>query len=228
MASFKKNQTIQDFQKVNAEIYELQDDRMYSTEDLLAQQQRFAMRALKGIRKNNIEKVKTNLLISFSWLSAIANRLHIDIENELWDRFPSKCSYCGETPCLCKVTKVKKRTLLKKKNSLRPRTLDDFQKMFATIYPPEQRTLTDAGVHFAEEVGEVSEAIHNFLGQHLERQFEEIKLEIADVVSCMFGVANSAGISVAQGLGKMFSNNCHECHKVPCVCGFSYVTKIKT
>ncbi len=74
----------------------------------------------------------------------------------------------------------------------------------------------------------MSEAIHNFLGQHLQKQFDEIKLEMSDYVSCIFGVANSAGIDVAKELEVMFKNNCHVCHEVPCVCSFTSVTKLKT
>ena len=100
--------------------------------------------------------------------------------------------------------------------------------MFNAIYPPENRKLVDAGAHLAEELGEVSEAAHNFLGQHHKSQFAEIKSEIADLISCIFGVANSASIDMAKELEKMFKNNCHVCHKAPCVCDFSSVSKIKT
>jgi NTP pyrophosphatase (non-canonical NTP hydrolase) len=80
----------------------------------------------------------------------------------------------------------------------------------------------------AEETGEVSEAIHNFLGQHLQKQLDEVKLEIADYISCIFGVANSASIDVASDLEEMFKNGCHVCHKVPCVCTFSKVVALKS
>lgn len=228
MASFKKGQTISDFQKFIATVYALPDDRLYSIWDLLTQEQRFSMRALKGIRKGNIEKIRTNLPISFSWLMAIANRFHIDVEEGVWNRFPMRCSYCGKAPCACKSIKAKKRARFKRDDKLHPHSLGSFQKMFEEIYPAESRTLEHAGVHYAEEVGEVSEAIHNFLGQHLGNQFGEIRLEIADLASCIFGVANSANIDIARELEKMYSNNCHVCHKSPCACKFSAVSKIKT
>jgi NTP pyrophosphatase (non-canonical NTP hydrolase) len=112
--------------------------------------------------------------------------------------------------------------------SLRPKTLKDFQTMFRLIYPPEARTLADAGVHLAEETGEVAEAIHNFLGQHLTEQFEEIKLEIADYISCIFAVANSADIDIAEELKQMFKSGCHVCHKVPCECTFAEVGMLRS
>jgi NTP pyrophosphatase (non-canonical NTP hydrolase) len=98
--------------------------------------------------------------------------------------------------------------------------------MFQAIYPSQARSLEDAGIHYAEEMGEVSEAIHNYLGQHRKKLFSEIGLEMADYVSCAFGVANSANIDVATELEKLFYKNCHVCHKAPCVCSFTAISEI--
>lgn len=217
-----------DFQKFIEEVYAVPDDRLYSVWDLLTQEQRFAMRALKGIRKGDLEKLNVNLLISFSWLMAIGNRLHIDLEQETWKRFPRLCSYCGESPCVCKETKPSERLKVKGDDSAQPKDLVELQRMFAEIYPPERRTLADAGVHLAEEVGEVNEAIHNYLGQHKEKQFEEVRLELADFISCLLGVANSAGLDVAGALADMYVRNCHVCHEAPCACRFSDVAQLRT
>jgi len=228
MASFKGNGTLADFQKFIECVYAVPDDRIYSIWDLLTQQQRFVMRALKGIRKNNKEKLTTNLIISFSWLMAIVNRLHVDVEEEVWKRFPMLCSYCGHKPCACKKIKPTERAKVKVDDSLRPKTLSEFQNMFEEIYPEGKRTLADAGVHLAEEMGEVSEAIHNYLGQHQQKQFDNIKLEMADFISCIFGVANSAKINMAKELEKVYNNNCHVCHKAPCICRFTEIAHIQT
>ncbi len=228
MFSFRKTGTLADFQSFIRDVYTIPDDRIYSIWDLLTQQQRFAMRALKGIRKGSKEKLKKNLLISFSWLMAIVNRLHIEIEEEVWKRFPMLCSYCGYRPCVCKKIKLVGRVKGKIDNTLRPHNLAEFQKMFNKIYPGNRRTLADAGVHLAEEMGEVSEAVHNYLGQHQQKQFDDIKLEIADFISCIFGVANSAKIDVAKELTNIYNNNCHVCHGAPCICRFSEIAQIQT
>ena len=228
MASFRENDSIAQFQKFVESVYGLPDDRLYSIWDLLTQQQRFTMRALKGIRKGSIENLKLNLLIAFSWLMAAANRLHIDLEGETWKRFPYLCSYCGKAPCVCKSTKPKERYKLEIGESKRPNSLADFQAMFEKIYPAGSRSLPDAGVHLAEEMGEVSEAIHNYLGEHKGEQFDEIAVEMADFVSCIMGVANSALIDMAGELSVMYKNNCHICHQAPCGCSFTQVVTLKT
>jgi len=226
--AFKEHDTIHDFQSFVEKVYGLPDDRLYSIWDLLTQEQRFAMRALKGIRKGDNEKLKMNLMVAFSWLMAISNRLHLDVEEEVWKRFPGLCSYCGECPCVCKKIKPSSRKEVKGEGQVRPRSLEETQKMFERIYPAKGRSLSDAGIHLAEEVGEVSEAVHNYLGQHEAGQFDEVKMEIADFVSCVFGIANSAPFDVARELAAMFDDNCHVCHKAPCECSFTDIAQIAT
>lgn len=225
--SFKKNQSLTEFQGLIYDVYGIPDDRQYSLLDLLVQVQRFSMRALKGIRKKDKKKIKANLLVAFSWLCAVANRLHIDLSTVVWHRFPYACSYCASLPCSCALHKVIRRKAQKRNRKTRPENLAALQRMFKEIYPPGRRSLSDAGVHLAEEMGEVSEAIHNYLGQHYERQIREVEAELADYVSCFFGVANSTDIDVASEFGAMYKKGCHVCHEAPCVCSFKSVSRIE-
>lgn len=226
--AFLRNQSLHDFQEFIGSIYRLPDDRHYSLFDLLIQQQRFTMCALKGIRKNDTEKIKINLIIALSWSMSVANRLHLNIQKEVWMRFPNMCPYCQACPCVCKADKQAPRMKASSKKQLSVSSLADMQTMFAHIYPADKRSLADAGVHLAEEMGEISEAIHNFLGRHQKQLFRHICLEMADYISCLLGVANSARIDLAHELEKTFYNNCHICHKAPCICGFSTITNLKT
>jgi NTP pyrophosphatase (non-canonical NTP hydrolase) len=228
MASFSKNGSLADFQTFINAVYGLPDDRMFSISDLLSNTERFTMRAIKGIRKGDTKKLTTNLLIAFSWFMAVANRLHIHIEDAVWNRFPETCSYCATSPCECKATKRKTRRHPKIGRKIKPKSLKGFQRMFAAIYPPKTRTLSDAGIHLAEETGEVSEAIHVFLGEHKSKQFHAITEEMADYVSCLLGVASSANLDIAEALAKHYRRNCHVCHKIPCTCGFSYIAQFES
>ena len=228
MYKFSSKDSLSDFQSLINDIYSLPDDRLFSLWDLVSNQERFTMRALKGIRKNDVKKIKTNLLIAFSWMMAVANRLKVDVEDIAWNRFPARCSYCGSNPCVCKKTKSSKKVNFKRNIALKPGSLAGFQKMFASIYPPSSRNILEAGVHLAEEMGELSEAIHRFLGEHKKNIFQEIEIEIADYISCIFGVANSANIQIAKELEKMYWKNCHVCHELPCECNFTSVGKFKS
>jgi len=228
VASFPPDGSIGDLQRFVYQVYSLPDDRLYSVSDLLANQQRFTMRALKGIRKGDAAKLERNLLIAFSWMLAVANRLHVDVESVVWKRFPMLCSYCGSKPCVCKSTKPTERARVVRRDSLKPESLAGFQQMFAEIYPPSGRTLADAGVHLAEEMGEVAEAIHGFAGTHRGKQFAEVELELADFVSCVMGVANSAGIPLAARFAEKYVRNCHVCHALPCSCSYDAVASFKS
>jgi len=216
---------LRDFQKKIYDIYGLPDDRHFSVHDLLANQNRFSMRALKGIRKKDKRKVKVNLIIAFCWTLAIANRLHIDLGNAVWKRFPNLCSYCGKSPCQCKKIRPKKRKKLKIISDGRPSNIREFQQMFDKIYPAGKRTVIDAGTHLAEEAGETSEAISIYLGEHKKSQFKDIENELADWTSTMFGLANSAKFNIDNELEKNFKNGCHVCKRTPCQCNFSHIAK---
>ena len=197
-------------------------------EGILTNIQRFVMRGLKGMRKKDKEKLQLNLIISLSWFVSLMNMLRIDIEEELWQRFPGVCSYCGSVPCACKEKKIQKRVALIKKGKKRPTTLAEFQSMFAFVYPSSRRTLEEGGIHLAEEMGELSEAVLKYRGAREAVDFKHIEEEAADFFSCLMGVFNSLDISVPKELSRLFPENCHECGKAPCQCSFSHVMNFKS
>ncbi len=228
MASVKQNTTIKEYQNFVKEVYGLTNDRYFDTWDMLANVERFVMKGLKGIRKKDNKKIKINLLISLSWLMSMMNQFRIDVEDEIWKRFPYLCSYCGQCPCCCKEKKIEKRQKIAVQEDKRPKTLEDFQNMFAKIYPPENRTVEHSGIHLAEELGEFAEAILTFRGGHKEADFDKIPSEAADFFSCLIGIFNVLGVNVTKELSIMFSNNCHVCKNAPCTCGFEYVVKFQS
>jgi len=236
------NESITKFQKMIWDIYGVPDDRLYSNWDLLSNLERFTMWALKGIRQGKVGAIKIkmqlpketvnpaesfshvfstagiefNLLVAFAWFLALLNRLHIDLEKQVWHRFPYKCSYCNNLPCIC----PEKKDLKNNKNVSQPKTLSEFQIMFKNIYPPEKRTLDHAGVHLAEELGELSEALHLFLGTHKKKYFKQLEIEAADYFSCLMGVANSVDFNFAQSFYQLFPEKCHVCGQKECICNF--------
>ena len=228
MASVSKKTSIKQIQNFIQEVFGIPNDRHFELNEMLNNIQRFAMRGLKGIRKENTDEIKKNLMISFSWFVSTLNRLHIDLEEEVWKRFPYLCSYCGSCPCVCKTMKVQKRVKMIRDNSKRPKTLSEFQEMFGNIYPASTRNLDNAGVHLAEEVGEFSEALTAYRGERKETDFYNVLVEAADYFSCLIGVFNSLNLSLSAELTKIFSNNCHVCHQAPCICEYTYIKSYRT
>ncbi len=225
--SLKLGSSLRELQSTNHSIYGLVDDRDYDIWGLLSNQERFMMRAIKGIRKEDMGKLRENLNVATSWFLAVMNRLHIDLDDAVWKRFPYLCSYCGENTCQCKKIKPTERAELTIDNSKRPRTLREQQEMFETIYPHNERNLEHAGIHLAEEQGEVSEAVQIHMSLHKEEGFKEIIDESADYFSCVMGIYNSAGIDFEKEMLNLYSNNCHVCHDAPCSCDYVNVAKFK-
>lgn len=215
-------------QATTKKIYGKVNDRYYDTWELFSNQERFMMRALKGVRKGDAEKLRFNLTIAFSWFLSLMNEFHLDLDKAVWTRFPGLCSYCGKVPCACRAIKPTSRPVIEPDDELRPATLGGYQKMFADIYPPSMRTLEHAGIHLAEEQGEVSEAIHQYLGSHTKKYFVWLAEESADYVSCMMGVANSADIDLETALADFYKDGCHECHQTPCTCSFLKISEYRS
>lgn len=228
MASLTTRSSLTDYQNFVGEVYDLPDDRHFNTSDMLANMERFLMRGLKGIRKKDEGKVKINMIIASSWLMSLLNQLHIDIEKETWDRFPHVCSYCASCPCVCKERKVIQRKKITRNDAQKPTSISGFQKMFEEVYPSSRRTIQDAGIHLAEEMGELSEAVLLYRGLRKQIDFDNMKLEAADLMSCFMGIFNSLQLDFAKELALHFHDNCYRCHKVPCVCTFVDVMNFKS
>ena len=228
MNFLNKKATLTDYQTFIGEVYGFPNSQNFTAHDMMINVIRFSMRGLKGIRKDDRYKIKNNLIIALSWFVSLMNQLHIDIEGKIWERFPFRCSYCASCPCMCKEKKIKKRVKNKVSKEKSPKNVAELQNMYEKIYPAENRTLEQAGIHFAEETGELSEALLAFLGNHKEAEFKKIEDEAADFFSCMMGIFNSMKIDLSEELSKIFHNNCHICHKAPCECRYDRVINFKS
>lgn len=228
MPSLNQKSTLADHQQFAKEVYGLNNDRHYTTQEMLTQVQRFCMRGLKGIRKDDKKRTTLNLLITLNWFMSLMNQFHIDLGRATFKRFPNVCSYCGNRPCSCKKEKLQTRRRIRIEGKKISRTIAEFQAMFSEIYPKESRTLGHAGIHLAEEMGELAEAVLVYRGERNEKDFEKVSEEAADFLSCLFGVCNSWDIDVAKELAAMFSENCHVCKKALCECSFQFITGFKS
>ena len=223
MAALLPDMSIKYLQSFMKDVYYLPNIRHFEACEMLDQIQRFAMRGLKGIRKGDIIKSDKNLVISLSFFVSLLNRLEIDLEQAIWERFPYKCSYCGNCPCSCKLEKKLTRQKIFGDLSKRPKTLFEFQKMFEIIYPSSTRSLEHAGVHFAEELGEFSEALWAYRASKSDEDFKHVEYEAADFFSCILAIFNSLNLNLAEELSKMYPNNCHACGNSPCSCNYAMI-----
>ena len=228
MATLKHHPSLREYQAFILKVYGPANQKHFTANEMLTNVSRFAMRGLKGIRKGDRRKTELNLMIAASWMLSLSNQLGIDLEGELWARFPYHCSYCGSIPCACRDNKVKKRITVRPDPKLRPKTIRDFQEMFEAIYPSQSRTLEHAGIHLAEEVGELSESVLKFRGSHEDNDYRRVAIETADAFSCFMGVFNSLGFDYEEHVQELFRKGCHVCKNVPCRCAHASVLNFKS
>lgn len=205
------------FQRLNAKMYGVANDRYYSAEKMFMRLHRHITNILKAVRKKRYRNARYHLCMAFSWSLALFNRYHIELATDMWRRFPGCCPYCTCAPCRCKEKRRAHRRSACMPKRRKPLSLHSWQKMFAAIY---RNAVLESTIHLAEEAGEVNEALHFFLSTLDDRWFDKVIEELVDVVTNIFGVANCLGLDLAVGVAEYFSRGCPRCQKHLCSCGF--------
>lgn len=205
-------------QSVVYRIYHQANDRWFDLTDLLTNTSKFTLRCAKAVRKSEPLPAMANLGLAMSWFSSAMNRLGLSISELVWERFPGVCATCGCCPCSCAGAAGDSSV-----GYGRPSSIEEHQAMFEAIYPAAGRDLATAALHLAEEAGELAEALLWYRCRHRKADLRAVQMESADYVSCVFGVANSLDLSLAEALSDRFAHGCHSCGQAPCVCSFGKV-----
>jgi NTP pyrophosphatase (non-canonical NTP hydrolase) len=212
----RNNYSLAEFQKMNGRIYLLVNDRCYESTEMFSRLHHHITQVLKAVRKEKYDTIEYQLCMAFSWSLALANRFHINLEEEMWERFPGHCPYCLQAPCACKDRAKNRQKTIGKPLGKRPASLFGCQRMFAKIYP---NAVINSAIHLAEEAGEVNEAIRNYMATHETEWFGKIALELVDAITHIFSVASCLKLNLAASMVGYFSKGCPGCNKLPCSCG---------
>lgn len=209
-------------QSSNDQIYGLMNGRICDSHDFAVRISRHIGILSKGGRGGDHDKIIANIAPILSWTAALANRLSIDLDHELWQRFPGKCPYCTYAPCDCKGKRAKNRTqVLPDMKAKKPEYVWEYQKMFESIYP--NGNLTDSIGHLVEEAMEVGEALQILKSSPNNDTFEEVVLELTDIVSNLLAVANHAHVDISTRFVKTYLHGCPSCNDPICTCWFKPV-----
>lgn len=175
----------------------------------------------------------------FAWYCALANRLHLDIEDALWQKYPNVCPRCLKSSCQCEATinpiDAERLSIIAIENHfLRPSTLREWQTMFAGIYKgpsgkevvsPNRDRIALIFSRIAEELGEVAEALSLDSAVDSDRNLV-VKNEMADLGAWIFALANNLHLvdPVAHGAylvditWELYPGKCHRCQEDKCIC----------
>lgn len=144
------------------------------------------------------------------------------LEGYVFFKFPRRCFYCGSKRCECNIifsgdsderskadenrarARAEKELNLARLKETPPRTLDEYETMFAGIYGQGHRysSMDSIAAHLMEEISETTKAIRHLRGQFYdgEENVEELRKlapeilrnnfcsEVADVLSWIFAL----------------------------------------
>lgn len=215
--------TLGGLQKQNEDIYGKQNRKNYSEPWRII----FRIMAYLGMVHKTVRREKTltlshHLCMGFSWSLALANNLQIDLETEVWKKFPGVCPYCGLLPCSPSCN-TKERPADRIHGiaiqESQQKTFRELQTMLREIYP--NNVAKSSAGHMLEELCEVAQAIDHWKGRHEDQLFQRIVTESVDVLTHLCAVASCNDLDLAEDMGKIFGNGCPRCRHLECDCQFT-------
>lgn len=234
--NFKEEQDLHKYIKMFEQIYEPIQNIERDFYQILARLLESIATCSQYVNKSNERGVADNLPKVFAWYCSLVfkSNLNDSISEAIWRKFPNCCPYCLSPRCTCshgKKSLEDNASRLEEKakdKDNKPLTLDNWQKMFATIYPrdPQGYDQRSNFAHLIEELGETSEAyrISYFHPSALGS-------ELADVFTWIIGMANLLDSRARDGALYGYSDyrlsrevyfhypsNCPNCRNSPCNC----------
>ena len=125
------NSSLTEFQEANKKIYSVVNDRYYSIQEMFSCMHRHITQVLKAVRKKKYRYIEYHLCMALSWSFALANRLHIDLAEEMWEFFPGFCPYCLSAPCACRRRARERRKIAGQSRGRKPYSLFQWQIVFS-------------------------------------------------------------------------------------------------
>ena len=196
-------------------IFQAKNDRDYSPSDLLLRIEEEAAQIDEALRKETLGDVQQPLARLLAWLFSLCNRMNIDLQDVVWQKYQGICPYCGrEENCMCITytdTQNPKEWYRNPSGKI-PSSLKEWQVMFDKIYGRINSLmwLISIWLHFHEELGEV---IRDF-----RLKSPKMKEEIADTFAWIIAFANKIKINLEEILWNQYPGRCDTCGKEKCIC----------
>jgi pyrimidine deaminase RibD-like protein/NTP pyrophosphatase (non-canonical NTP hydrolase) len=171
-----------------------------------------------------------------AWWLALCGQVGVSsVAHMLWSKFPGVCPYCQSKPHdqdECTQRKLQARgpdwfalaRIAASASSTQPRTVEEWQRMFASIYPVQSTTedFTKTFAKLTEEMGELAEAVRVFSAEP-----GYFLSEAADVFAWLMKLNNLVEAQVSREergkllqstLAESYPARCRDCHSAVCAC----------
>jgi len=219
--------TVSEFQRMFNLIY-FKANEKYDDGDLVRRLVEECSRMIEAARKDCRDEMEMRIPRVYSWHNALATRLHINLDEALWQKFPGACSYCTrEKDCICGTEHPEienkegvLRRLCRDTVGRKPETLRGHHQLHDRLYKWQNARILviQVAAHLAEESGEVSTAHRHFTEGT--SSLKDVGEEMADIVSWLFALTTRLDLGPFDELvWNRYPFECERCGKEPCRCG---------
>ena len=189
--------SIMGFQELNREIYGRQNNWFFSAPRIVSRMNRHAVKALMVVKVGGPIKARGwkdviayRLAMTFSWSLALANKLHMDLEEQRRKKFV-------DTPFM---------------------TLQEFQRMIESHI--DEHLAIGQTQNLLRDIAKVDEVLEDFFVLHEPSLFGEVGDNLLNVICRICEIATLSGLKLAEEMENQFGNGCPKCRKTPCGCPF--------
>ncbi|MDR0890447.1 MAG: hypothetical protein LBM28_07405 [Oscillospiraceae bacterium] len=194
--SYKKNQSADDYIKMFTEIFEPVQNIERDFYHVYARMVESLAACMQHLNKGDDYKLAREIPKVFSWFCSLIYKSElnrqISFDDIVWNKYPLICPYCKMNPCMCRGKRSALNTdelvdYRKNNADKRPKTLSDWQNMFANLYPRDVQGyhMSSNINHLIEELGEISEAYRlRFFS------IDNLYFELSDAFTWIIGIAN--------------------------------------
>lgn len=235
--SYRVEQSADDFVQMFKEIYEPIQNIERDFYRIYARMIESMAACMQYLNRGDDLHIATELPTVFSWFCSLVFKCQMEhqfvLDDIIWEKYPYICPYCLKSTCTCrgKIRDLSFDALIdfqENNKRKRPKTLSEWQKMFALVYPrnPQGYSLASNFNHLYEEMGEISEAY-----RFRYNAYKNLENEIVDAFSWILGAANfldaKAQINalpsyseydLATEVFKKYNGKCSKCGHSPCTC----------
>lgn len=188
-----RNYSLKELKRFNHEVYgEVNGQHYFELSDLIGRLLEYNSRVSLWVRKRDTARTPYHLCMMFSWLLALANRLYIELHEEVARSLQTGLAVDA--------------------------SLHELQLLFASRHP--DATAESQGLCLNEKIAALVAALGKYRSTHEKSHFNYAKRKMAESAEAILVMAEMLQVELHREFESCFGNGCSTCHRAPCGCGF--------